>query len=76
MEEMKKKELVLAVATMSNEEFEALRRGQERRVNSLEQRAERRCTGCWIGDYKQFYGRSNSGSDNAVAIAILEIIIG
>jgi hypothetical protein len=38
MEEMKKKELVLAAATMSNEEFEALRRGRERWLNSLEQR--------------------------------------
>ena len=40
MEEMKKKELVLAVATMSNEEFEALRRGRDRRLNSLEQRED------------------------------------
>jgi hypothetical protein len=37
MEEMKKKELVLAAATMSKEEFDALRRGRERRLNSLEQ---------------------------------------
>ncbi len=40
MEEMKKKELVLVAATMSNEEFEALRRGRERQLNSLEQRED------------------------------------
>ncbi len=33
-------ELVLVVATMSNEEFEALCRGRERRLNSLEQRED------------------------------------
>ncbi len=37
MEEMKKKELVLVAATMSNNEFEVLRQEQERRLNSSAQ---------------------------------------
>jgi len=39
MEEMKKKELVLAAATMSNEEFEVLRQERER-LNLLARQTE------------------------------------
>jgi hypothetical protein len=37
MEKMKKKELVLVVGTMSNDEFEVLRQERERRLNSSAQ---------------------------------------
>jgi hypothetical protein len=39
MEAMKKKELVLAVATMSNKEFEVLRQDRERRQQITDQKS-------------------------------------